>query len=278
MNRDVGWLAQSRTTETLLRQLSVTYPLGTRGVTYLITHHIMLFRNLTRMRELLLVVRGNLLLIIPILHPILSIPTLLSHQALLAGLLGIVGGIDGRGIISNSTQSLSIGTGMRKRPGDVVVEDIESTPPLRPGLLESSKSVMENYPWDRKTHLDATAALGTHATITRTEGIRPYAVCLVAGLQDPLIRFLVFRGCAGKVIQAGPAPVAGQWRLGFHMQRQGQDTLRNLLRRAVGRGTKRHIELLMKKKKILMIYRRYVQNWTKVDDGGLGVEEKDQAQ
>ena len=96
-------------------------------------------------RELLLVVRGDLLLIIPILYPILSIPTLLSHQALLAGLLGIVSSIDGRSIISNSTQLLSIGTGMRKRPGDIVVEDIKSTPPLRPGLLESLKSVIENY-------------------------------------------------------------------------------------------------------------------------------------
>ena len=267
MNRDVGWLAQSRTTETLLRQLSVTYPLGTRRVTYLITHHIMLLRNLTRMRELLLVVYGDLLFIVPILHPIFGIPALLAHQTLLAGLLGIVRGVDGCGIVSNSTQSFSIGAGMRERPGDVIVKDIEGTPPLRPGLLESSKSVMENYPWDRKTHLDATTALGTHATITRTEGIGPHAVCLVAGLQDPLIRFLVFRGCAGKVIQAGPAPVAGQRGLGFHMQRQGQNTLRNRLRRAVSRRTKRHIELMTKKKKILMKYRRYVQNWTKVDGG-----------
>ena len=97
------------------------------------------------MRELFLVVRGDLFLIIPILYPILSIPTLLSHQALLAGLLGIVSGIDSCSIISNSTQSLSISTRIRKRPGDVVVKDIESTPPLRPGLLESLKLVMENY-------------------------------------------------------------------------------------------------------------------------------------
>jgi hypothetical protein len=145
MNRDVGWLAQSRTTKTLLRQLSVTYPLGARRVTYLITHHIMLLRNLTRMRELLLVVYGDLLFIVPILHPILGIPALLAHQTLLAGLLGIVRGIDGCGIVSNSTQSFSISTGMRERPGDVIVKDIEGTPPLRPRLLESLKSAMENY-------------------------------------------------------------------------------------------------------------------------------------
>jgi len=65
---------------------------------------------------------------------------------LLAGLLGIISGIDGRGIILNSTQLLSIGTGIKKRPGDVVVKDIKSTPLLRPGLLESLKLVIENYP------------------------------------------------------------------------------------------------------------------------------------
>jgi hypothetical protein len=95
---------------------------------------------------------------------------------------------------------LSISTRIRKRPGDIVVKDIEGTPLLRPGLLESSKLVIENYLWDRKTHLNATAALSTHATITRTKGIRPYIVYLITGLQDPLIRFLVFRGYIGKVI------------------------------------------------------------------------------
>jgi hypothetical protein len=92
------------------------------------------------MRELLLVVYGDLLLIIPILHPILSIPTLLSHQALLASLLGIVGGIDGYGIISNSTQSFSIGTGMRERLGDVIVKDVKGTSPLGPRLLKPKVS------------------------------------------------------------------------------------------------------------------------------------------
>ena len=79
---------------------------------------------------------SNLLLITPILHPILSIPTLLAHQALLAGLLGIMGNVDGCGIVSNSTQSFSISAGMRECPGNVVVKDIEGTPPLRPRLLK----------------------------------------------------------------------------------------------------------------------------------------------
>jgi hypothetical protein len=49
------------------------------------------------------------------------------------------------------------------------------------------------------------------------------------------------------------------------MQWQGQNMLRNWLRRAVSRRTKRHIKVIMEKKKILMKYQRYVQNWTKVD-------------
>jgi hypothetical protein len=57
------------------------------------------------MRELLLVVYGNLLLITLTLYPILSIPTLLSHQALLASLLRIMGSIDGYSIVADATQS-----------------------------------------------------------------------------------------------------------------------------------------------------------------------------
>jgi hypothetical protein len=66
---------------------------------------------------------------------------------------------------------LSISTRIRKRPGDIVVKDIKGTPPLRPGLLESLKLVIENYLGDRKTYLNATTALNTHVTIIRTKGI-----------------------------------------------------------------------------------------------------------
>ena len=55
------------------------------------------------MHKLLPVVDSDLLLITSILYPILSIPTLLSHQALLASLLGIMGGVDSCGIVLNST-------------------------------------------------------------------------------------------------------------------------------------------------------------------------------
>jgi hypothetical protein len=55
-------------------------------------------------------------------------------------------------------------------------------PPLRPRLLESLKSVIENYLGDRKTYLNTTAALSTHIIIIRTKGIQPYAVYLITGL------------------------------------------------------------------------------------------------
>jgi len=86
------------------------------------------------MRELLLVVNGDLLLITPILYPILSIPTLLPYQALLAGLLGIVGGVGSYGIVLNSTQTFSIGAGIRESLGDIVVKDIKGLLLFRPRL------------------------------------------------------------------------------------------------------------------------------------------------
>ena len=46
---------------------------------------------------------SNLLFITPILYPILSILTLLTHQALLASLLGIIGNVNSYNIVLNST-------------------------------------------------------------------------------------------------------------------------------------------------------------------------------
>jgi len=86
------------------------------------------------MRELLFVVYGNLLFITPIPYPILSVLALLSYQALLAGLLRIVGSVDSCSVVSNATQTFSIGTGMRESPGDIVVKDIKGSSPLRPRL------------------------------------------------------------------------------------------------------------------------------------------------
>ena len=152
----------------------------------------MLLRNLTHIRKLLLIVYGDLLFIIPTLYPILSILALLIYQTLLASLLGIIRSIDSYSIVLNLTQLFSISTRIRERPGNIIVKDIKGTPLLRPRLLESLKSVIENYLQDRKTHLNATTALSIYATIIRTKGIRPYVICLIIGLQDPLIGFLVF--------------------------------------------------------------------------------------
>jgi len=88
------------------------------------------------MRELLFVVDSNLLFITPILYPILSVPTLLLYKALLAGLLGIMGSVDGCGIVLNLTKLFSVYTGIRESLGDVVVKDIKGTSLLRPRLLK----------------------------------------------------------------------------------------------------------------------------------------------
>ena len=71
-----------------------------------------------------------------ILYPILSILTLLAHQALLTSLLEIIGNVDSYNIVLNSTQSFSISTRMRECPGNIVVKDIKGTPLLRPRLLK----------------------------------------------------------------------------------------------------------------------------------------------
>ena len=48
-----------------------------------------------------------------------------------------------------------------------------------------------------------------HVLITRTKGVRLYIVGLIIRLKDLFIRFLIFRGYAGKVIQVGPVLVTG---------------------------------------------------------------------
>jgi hypothetical protein len=93
------------------------------------------------MYKLLPVINGdflfsNFFLITPILYPIFSILTLLTHQALLASLLGIIGNINSYSIVLNSTQSFSISTGMRECLGNIIVKDIKNTPPFRPRLLK----------------------------------------------------------------------------------------------------------------------------------------------
>ena len=88
------------------------------------------------MHKLLLIVDGNLLLITPIPNPILSILTLLLYKVLLASLLGIIGSIDGRGIVLNLTKLFSICARIRESLGNIVVKNIKGTLPLRPRLLK----------------------------------------------------------------------------------------------------------------------------------------------
>ena len=141
MDRDIGWLVQSRTTKTLLWQLLVIYPLGTQGLAYLITHHIILLRNLTYIYKLLPVVSGDLFFITPILCLFLNILALLPYQALLVGLLGIIGGVDSHGIVVNLIQLFQISA--KKGLGDIVVKDIKGMLLFRLRLLKSLKAVIK---------------------------------------------------------------------------------------------------------------------------------------
>ena len=56
-----------------------------------------------------------------------------------------MGGINDCGIVLNLTQSLSISIRVKKSLSNVVVKDIESTPPLRLRLLKKFKSLQWNY-------------------------------------------------------------------------------------------------------------------------------------
>ena len=80
------------------------------------------------------------------------------------------------------------------------------------------KAYNKKLPKNRKIYFNITVTLKAYILVIRTKGVRPYIVGLVICLKDLLIRFLIFRGCAGKVVQAGPALIMGQWRLKFYIQ------------------------------------------------------------
>ena len=138
------------------------------------------------MRELLPIIDGdflfsNLLLITFILYPILSILTLLAHQALLASLLGIINNIDSYNIVLNLTQLFNISTGIRECPGNIVVKDIKSIPPLKPRLLKlliSNKKLFK----DRKAYVNITTALSMYILITKIKGIGSNTMCFIISL------------------------------------------------------------------------------------------------
>ena len=81
-------------------------------------------------------VDGNLFFTTPILYSILNILTLLLYKALLANLLGIIGSVNGYGIVLNLTKLFSIYARIRESLGDIVVKNIKGTSPLRPRLLK----------------------------------------------------------------------------------------------------------------------------------------------
>ena len=113
-----------------------------------------------------------------ILYSIFSILTLLVHQALLAGLLKIIGNIDSYSIVSNLTQSFSISTGMRECLNNIVVKNIKGMPLFRPRLIKFQVSNKKLFK-DRKTYFNITTTFTTHILIIRTKGIRSYIVSLI---------------------------------------------------------------------------------------------------
>ena len=76
----------------------------------------------------------------------------------------------------------SIGAGIKKSLGDIVVKDIKSMSLLRPRLLEKLKVSNRRLSKDRKTHLNITATLSTYTPIIKIKGIRSYAEGLAASL------------------------------------------------------------------------------------------------
>src|SRR3984885_13801501 len=93
-----------------------------------------------RIRKLLFMVDGNLLLITPIPYLILSILTLFLYKVLLASLLGIIGSIDSYSIVLNLTKLFSICARIKESLGNIVVKDIKGTSLLRPRLLKLKAS------------------------------------------------------------------------------------------------------------------------------------------
>jgi len=71
---------------------------------------------------------------------------------------------------------------MRKSLGDVVIKNIKSISLLRPRLLKSLKSVIENYLKIKKTHLNITAIFSMHTPIIKIKSVRLYAEDLAVKL------------------------------------------------------------------------------------------------
>ena len=119
---------------------------------------------------------------------------------LLISLLRVIGSINSYSVILNLTQSLRISAKVKESLGDIVVKDIEGTPPLKPRLLKSLKAYNRKLSKNRKTYFNATAAFRVYVLVIRTKGVRLYIVSLIIYLKDLLVRLLILRGCIGKVV------------------------------------------------------------------------------
>ena len=89
---------------------------------------------------------------------------------------------------------------MRESLSDIVVKDIKGILLLRPRLLKSLKAYNKKLFKNRKTYFNTTATFRVYTPVIRTKGIRPYIVGLIIRLKDLLVRFLILKGRAGKVI------------------------------------------------------------------------------
>jgi len=76
----------------------------------------------------------------------------------------------------------SIGAGIRKSLGDIVVKDVKSTSLFRPKLLEKLKVSNKRLSKDRKTHFNIIATFNIYTLIVKTKGVRPYIKGLAISL------------------------------------------------------------------------------------------------
>ena len=95
---------------------------------------------------------------------------------------------------------LRISTKVRESLGDIVVKDIKGMLPFRPRLLKSLKACNRKLFKNRKIYLNVTATFRVYVLVIRTKGVRPYIVGFIVYFKDLLIRFLILRGHAGKVV------------------------------------------------------------------------------
>ena len=95
---------------------------------------------------------------------------------------------------------LRISIKVKESLGDIVVKDIKGILLFRPRLLKSLKAYNGKLSKNRKTYFNITVTFRVHILVIRTKGVRPYIVGLIICLKNLLIRFLIFRGCIGKVV------------------------------------------------------------------------------